>query len=224
MCPFWFLDPRFHPWNAHFCWLNAQISHWWSHYIHETSHSLPTMGDVYERGKNGEGMPWMPWIHLSPVAFPCPDPNGSPWPGRFQNSPPAPPQWSPGPCRCPGPCWRRSGRIGRGPQGPPPWKIYHHKKWRIFRAPQKIADLIPNNLEDCPKNPPRSDNNWKFGDMFMRIGCHGIYNRQYDICVMVIFNGLVMMGMVIHPLPWESLEGECQSLSMGCWWSSNAGI
>ena len=43
-----------------------------------------------------------------------------------------------------------------------------------------------------------------------------IYNRQYDICVMVIFNGLVMMGLVIHHMPWESLEGECQSLSMGC--------
>jgi len=23
------------------------------------------MGDVYERGKDGEGMPWMPWIHPS---------------------------------------------------------------------------------------------------------------------------------------------------------------
>ena len=51
MCPFWFLDPRFHPWNAHFCWLNAQISHWWSHYIHETSHFLANHGGCLWTGE-----------------------------------------------------------------------------------------------------------------------------------------------------------------------------
>ena len=159
MCPFWFLDPRFHPWNAHFCWLNAQISHWWSHYIHETSHYLANHGGCFWT----EGMPW---IHLSPVAPPSPDPNGSPWPGRFQNSPPAPPQWSPGPCRCPGPCWRRIGRIGRGPQCPPRGRFTTTKNADFSSCPTKMLDLIPNKLGDCPKNPPRSDKNWKFGDIF----------------------------------------------------------